>query len=185
MASSRNRTRDELADFARLLVRSGYRHRAQVLVEVGNSVRTETPDAAEGDALTDRLVAQAEAEVAADEAAWPARTDNDALTDALTALVDAGFLVLEYCEDHFDANRALAARPDAAGVVFFTETDVWHAITDGMLEIKVWHADTANVVAGDPELDTVLNALRAAGLPAVFDEGRVEIAMTWRRRPAR
>lgn len=183
MAARKDKTRAELADYARLVVRAGYSHRAQVQMEVGNVVRAELADATEADALADRLVAQAETDLAADTATWPARTDNDALADALTSLSERGFVVLEHCQDHFDATRALRAAPEARGVVFFTETDVWHAITDGMLELKVWHADSAAVVEGEPELEAVLDTVRRAGLPAVFDEGRVEVTMTWRRRP--
>jgi hypothetical protein len=179
----RDQTIRELADYAKVVVRAGYLHRAQVLVEVGNFVRAEVPDEAEAGPLTDRLVAEAERALDADRATWSVRTDNDALADALKALAAAGFVVLEYCEDHFDASNALKARPESAGVVFFTETDVWHAVTEGMLEVKVWHVDSANVVPGDPELAAVLDALHRVGLPAIFDEGRIEVTMTWRRRP--
>ena len=76
----------------------------------------------------------------------------------------------------------LKANPQAVGIVFFTETDVWHAITEKMLELKVWHADTSNVVSTDPELAVVLDILRRHGLPAVFDEGRIEVQLCWQKR---
>ncbi|MCW2805759.1 MAG: hypothetical protein JWN06_3976, partial [Propionibacteriaceae bacterium] len=47
---------------------------------------------------------------------------------------------------------------------------------------KVWHADTSNVVAADPELAMVLEMLRQHGLAARFDEGRIEVTLDWRRR---
>jgi hypothetical protein len=37
-------------------------------------------------------------------------------------------------------------------------------------------------VSGDPELAIVLESLRRHGLPALFDEGRIEVSMTWRKR---
>jgi hypothetical protein len=178
----RDRTLAELADFARLVVRAGYLNRARVQAEVGNFVQAELDDNAEAERLTERLVTEAEAELARDQAGWPDRTDNDALADVLKELSDRGFLVLEYCADHFDASAHLRAHPSAVGIVFFTETDVWHAITEGMLELKVWHADTSNVVSADPELAVVLEALRRHGLPALFDEGRIEVTLTWRKR---
>ena len=59
---------------------------------------------------------------------------------------------------------------------------MWHAIDHGMLELNVWHGDTANVAPGDPLLDIVIDSLRAQGLAAHFDEGRVEVAAFWHRR---
>lgn len=182
MAIRKDRTLSELSDFARLVVRAGYLNRAHVLVEVGNFVRAELHDESEAQALTERLVAEAEAELQHDQAGWPQHTDNDRLADVFTELSARGFLVLEYCADHHDASAHLRAHPDAVGIVFFTETDVWHAITEGMLELKVWHADTSNVVSADPELAVVLEALRRHGLPALFDEGRIEVTATWRKR---
>ncbi len=182
MAIRKDRTLSELSDFARLVVRAGYLNQARTLAEVGNFVRAELGENAEADALTVRLVDEAEQELAAEQGTWPDRTDNDALSEVFTDLAERGFLVLEYCQDHFDASGELRARPDAVGIVFFTETDVWHAITEGMLELKVWHADTSNVVSADPELAVVLDALARHGLPALFDEGRIEVTLTWRRR---
>jgi hypothetical protein len=182
MSMRKDRTRAELAEFARLVVRAGYLNRAYVQVEVGNFVRAELADDTEADELTQRLVAEAESELQTEQQSWPGRTDNDTLADALADLKSQGFLVLEYCQDHFDATGELKAQPGAIGIVFFTETDVWHAITEGMLELKVWHADTSNVVEADPELAQVLDILSRHGLRALFDEGRIEVTLTWRRR---
>ena len=183
MVSRRDRTEKELADFARLVVRAGYLHRARVQMEVGNFVRAELEDDAEASRVTDRLVAQAEAELREDQQGWTAPTDNDRLAEVFAELRGRGLLVLEYCQDHFDATAELRARPDAAGIVFFTETDVWHAVTERMLELKMWHPDTSNVVAADPELAVVLDCLARHDLPARFDEGRIEVDLTWRRPP--
>jgi hypothetical protein len=46
----------------------------------------------------------------------------------------------------------------------------------------VWHPDTANVAPGEPLLADVLTLLRERGLPAVFDEGRIEVTVNWQRR---
>ncbi len=182
VAIRKDQTLRELADFARLVVRAGYLNRAHVLVEVGNFVRAEIDDEHEASRLTDRLVADAESELSEEQAGWADRTDNDALMDVFADLADRGFIVLEYCQDHFDASTTLKANPGSAGVVFFTETDVWHAISEGMLELKVWHADTSNVVSADPELALVLETLRHYGLPAIFDEGRIEVTLKWQKR---
>ena len=179
----RDRTLAELADFARVVVRSGYLDRDRALAEVGDFVRAEVGDS-KAYALTERLVDQARTELDRDVSTWPARTDNDALAEVFDELRERGLRVLEYCQDHHDANAELRAHPEASGIVFCTETDVWHAITENMLELKVWHADTSNVVSADPELTVVIDALTRHGLPALFDEGRIEVSMTWRRRPA-
>ncbi|HET9872555.1 MAG TPA: hypothetical protein VFP89_08175 [Propionibacteriaceae bacterium] len=185
MALRKDQTLNELADVARLIVRSGYLPQAEVLTEVGSFVRAELDDEQAARDLTAKLVDQAEAELSSEAQTWPARTDNDALDDVLNDLGARGYLLLEYCRDHFDATAALRSAPDAAGIVFFTETDVWHAISERMLELKVWHADTSNVVAADPELAMVLGVLQEHGLAARFDEGRIEVTLTWRRRRSR
>lgn len=182
MTSRKDRTLTELADFARLVVRAGYLNRAHVHVEVGNFVRAELDDDRQADELTTGLVNEAETELRQEQRSWPERTDNDLLADALAELAGQGLLVLEYCQDHFDATSTLRAHPDATGIVFFTETDVWHAITENMLELKVWLADTSNVVSADPELAVVLETLGRHGLKATFDEGRIEVTMQWRKR---
>jgi hypothetical protein len=76
----------------------------------------------------------------------------------------------------------LESAVEPRGLVFFTDTDVWHAVDFGMLEMKVWHPDTANVAPGEPLLEDLLALLRERGLPAVFDEGRIEVTVNWQRR---
>jgi hypothetical protein len=178
----RDRTTKELAQFARLVVRAGYLNRARTSAEVGNFVRAELDDDSGAGELTERLVTEAVAELAAEQAGWGERTDNDALSEVLAELAERRFLTLEYCQDHVNVQAELRARPGVVGVVFFTETDVWHAITEHRLELKVWHADTTPVVEGDPELAVVLDALRRHGLEAHFDDGQVWVPITWRKR---
>ena len=184
MAPRRDRTLKELADFARLVVRAAYLHRSQMLAEVGNFIRAEVDDVGLAEQLAEQYVGEAETELFEEIPGWSEPTDNDRLADVFAELRRRHFLTLENCQDHFDASRALKADPEGVeGVVFFTETDVYHAVTEGMLELKVWHADTSNVVAADPELTMVVELLREHQLPALFDEGRIEVTLTWRRHP--
>lgn len=184
MALRHDRTMKELADYARLVVRAAYLHRSRMLVEVGNFIRAEVDDEQQAEDLAERFVTEAETELNEDVRTWTEPTDNDRLADVLAELRHRHYLTLENCQDHFDATRALKADPEGVqGIVFFTETDVFHAITENMLELKVWHADTSNVVAADPELAMVLALLAEHGLTALFDEGRIEVTMTWRRHP--
>jgi hypothetical protein len=114
---------------------------------------------------------------------WPEVTDYDRLQEAFTALQSNGVRVLQGCEDHWSARDLLVERPDVRGILWFTPPDVWHAIGEGMLEVNLWHADTANAAPGDPLLDEVIATFAEAGLEAHFDEGRIEVAAYWQRRP--
>ncbi len=51
-----------------------------------------------------------------------------------------------------------------------------------MLELNLWHGDTANVAPGDDLLGDVVAVLGRHGLAAHFDEGRLEVSMRWQRR---
>jgi hypothetical protein len=176
-----DRSARELRGLARVLVRSGYADGAQVRTAVAEAVREDAPQA-DPVTLTEELVAQAIAELRLDASTWPARTDNDRLDAVLAELERRGLVVLRYCSDHHDARRALNDAPGNKGVAFCTDTDVWHAVDFGMLELKLWHPDTANVAPGEPLLEEVLALLNDNGLPATFDEGRIEITLTWQRR---
>jgi hypothetical protein len=114
---------------------------------------------------------------------WSGPTDHDRLVEAFAGIERLGVVVLQGCADHWAARDALRADPGLRGAVWFTPPDVWHAIDEGMLEVNLWHADTANAAPGDALLDEVIDAFAEAGLTAHFDEGRIEVAAYWRRRP--
>ena len=179
--SPEERTRD----FARAQVRAGLLDEAAVLSEVTEAVdaelRVDDPPS-----FAAELVAQARAELAADERTWPEPTDYDRLQTAFAALAAADVVVLQGIADHWTANAELRRRADEGrpprGVAWFTAPDVWHAVDHGMLEVNVWHPDSANVAPGDSLLDLVVDTLAAQGLPAHFDEGRVEVSASWHRR---
>jgi hypothetical protein len=175
------RTARELRGLARVLVRSGYADEQQVTVSLTEAIRQDAPQA-DPDQLAGTLVREAVDDLRVDAAGWPDQTDADRLDAVLAELESRGFVVVRYCADHHDARRALEATRGAKGVVFFTDTDVWHAVDFGMLELKVWHPDTANVAPGEPLLGEVLGLLAERDLPAVFDEGRIETTLTWQRR---
>jgi len=179
--SPEERTRD----FARAQVRAGLLDEAAVLSEVTEAVDAElrVDDPA---SFAAELVARAWAELADDERTWPDPTDYERLQTAFAALAGADVVVLQGIADHWTANAELRRRADEGrpprGVAWFTAPDVWHAVDHGMLEVNVWHADSANVAPGDSLLDLVVDALDAQGLPAHFDEGRVEVSASWHRR---
>ena len=175
------RTARELRGLARVLVRSGYADHAAITDALTEAVQEDAPsmDAA---ALVPLLIGEAVMDLNAEAASWPETTDPDRLDAVLAELETRGVVVVRYTTDHHAARRALEAAEDAKGLVFFTDTDVWHAVDFGMLELKLWHPDTANVAPGEPLLEDVLALLNRHDLPAVFDEGRIEVTIDWQRR---
>ena len=177
------RTGRELRGLARVLVRSGYADRAAVTAALTEAVQEDAPSA-DPAVLVPELIDEALSSVTEDSRAWPDQTDPDRLDAVLAELESLGLVVVRYCADHHAAREVLEAATDAKGLVFFTDTDAWHAVDFGMLELKVWHPDTANVAPGEPLLEDVLALLHERDLPAVFDEGRIEVTIDWQRRPS-
>ncbi|MFF0345722.1 DUF6891 domain-containing protein [Kribbella sp. NPDC004875] len=175
------RTARELRGLARVLVRSGYADHAAITAALTEAVQEDAPsmDAA---SLVPLLIGEAVMDLDAEAAGWPVTTDPDRLDAVLAELESRGLVVVRYTSDHHDARKWLEAAANPRGLVFFTDTDVWHAVDFGMLELKLWHPDTANVAPGDPLLDDVLELLHRHDLPAVFDEGRIEVTLDWQRR---
>ena len=173
-------------EFTRSAVRSGLLGEQELYDEVLLAVTSELPDVSDPDVLARRWIAEFRDELRSDAASWPATTDYDRLQAAFAQLEAAGIVVLQGCEDHWAAKAVLDERRDALprGIAWFTPPDVWHAIDEGMLEVNVWHASTANVAPGDALLDEVVCALEAQGLSAHFDEGRIEVGARWQRPPA-
>ena len=172
-------------EFVRSAVRSGLLGEQELYDEVLLAVTSELPDVSDPDVLARRWIAEFRHELAADAASWPATTDYDRLQAAFAQMEAAGIVVLQGCEDHWAATAVLDERQDALprGIAWFTPPDVWHAIDEGMLEVNVWHASTANVAPGDALLDEVVSAFEAEGLTAHFDEGRIEVGARWQRPP--
>jgi hypothetical protein len=176
-----DRTARELRGLARVLVRSGYADRAAVTAALTEAVQEDAPSA-DPAVLVPELISEAEAAVAEDAVTWPSETDPDRLDAVLAELESLGLVAVRYCADHHEARKVLESATEPKGLVFFTDTDVWHAVDFGMLELKVWHPDTANVAPGEPLLEDVLALLSERDLPATFDEGRIEVTIDWQRR---
>jgi hypothetical protein len=176
-------------DHARLQVRAGFLTPDALLADVSAVAVDENVEGAEGVAIA--AVEQARAGLVTDQRRWPVITDVDRLHGVFAELRGDGVVVLEGVADHWAATAELERLDDAddgtgsgpTGIAWFTATDVWHAIDHGMLEINLWHADSANVAPGDTLLAEVLARFDAAGLSAVFDEGRIEVRARWHRRP--
>ena len=174
---------DQLATYAWLLVRSGHLDAAGMTAEVAQAARE---DHGVDESVAPRLLEQARNRVSEESAGWPSPTDHDRLESVFTELRERDVLVLQHVDDHWTAAAALRRRADqgdpAAGAVWFTAPDVWHAVQHAMLELNLWHGTGANAAPGDALLDEVLGVLDRHGLPAHYDEGRVEVACSWQRR---
>ncbi len=180
---------DQARTLARVQVFAGNRTRAEIVADVIGAVAENVKD---GDAvrrLTDEYVDGAYADLDAASAAWPDPSDYDRLEAALTDFENAGFVVVRSCDDHWEVEAVLRTLRDEGreprAVAFYTETDVWHAIEQGMLEVNVWHGSSANLMTGQPLLDEAIATFGRHGLPATFDEGRLEVEMHWQRRVPR
>lgn len=178
---------DQLRNYAHVQVWSGFRTRDEVQADVVDAVRDEVRDDAEARRLAKEYVEDAERSLTDAAKAWPQATDYDRLQAAFTELEDAGITVLQACDDHWSAQELLqtmaAAGSRPRGIAYFTHTDVWHAVDHGMLEINLWHGDSANVAPGDDLLALVQEALARNGIDSLFDEGRIEASVAWQRRP--
>jgi uncharacterized protein DUF6891 len=166
------------------LVRSALWSDDRVQAEAVAAIETDHPDLPARE-TAERWIEEAHAAWREESSSWPEVTDHDRLSRAFELLEARGILVLQGIADHWVARDELLRRtPKPAGVAWFTPTDVWHAIDAGMLEVNLWHASTANAAPGDPLLDEALEAFSSAGLGAHFDEGRIEVAARWQRRPS-
>jgi hypothetical protein len=178
--------RERLRAFARVQVRSGFLDDATVLDEVAEAAREDLSRGEDAEVLAAEAVHTEVADMLSEQAGWPETTDVDRLEAVFDDLEATGLVVLRACEDHWDATAELTRLDEAGasvpGVLFFTHTDVWHAVDHGMLELNLWHGDTANVGVGDDLLRLVLETLARHGLTAVFDEGRIEVTLAWQRR---
>jgi hypothetical protein len=167
--------------FVRANVRAGLLAPDDLRREVRRAVADELPWLPASTA-GEWLAAEHDAWVA-DARDWPEVTDHDRLQAAFADMERAGVAVLQACADHWSAKALLERRDDLAGVAWFLPSDVWHAIDEGMLEVNVWHASGANVAPGDDLLDEVVAVFARHGIPAHFDEGRIEVSAHWQRRP--
>ena len=177
-------------EFARASVRAGLLDLDAVRDEVRQAVEVELPArAAEAAALSAAWVDEAVAELRADQQGWPEATDYERLQSAFAEMELLDVVVLQGCDDHWAAKAVLDERAAAGnpprGIAWFTPSDVWHAVDEGMLEVNLWHGDTANAAPGDALLDEVIGILEKHGLAAHFDEGRIEVDAHWHKRLGR
>lgn len=174
-----------LQEYAHVQVRAGVLTGADLLVEL-TRVASEDVGGEDPAGLAMDAVAQARALAREEQGAWPPITDHDRLEAVFERLRASGIAVLPAVDDHWRAARELERRDEAGeslrGIAWFTLADIWHAVEHGMLEVNLWHGDSANVAPGDRLLEETVDAFAAEGLSAHFDEGRIEVGASWQRR---
>ena len=177
---------DELQDWARLQVRAGFLDAGRMRAEVVSAIEAEMPGLDAG-VLARAWLAGAAADLRRESATWPAETDHDRLQAVFAECAEHDVPVLQGVEDHWAAKAELDRRTAEGrtprGIAWFTAADVWHAVDEGMLEVNLWHGSTANAAPGDALLTAVVSCFERHGLAAHFDEGRIEVAARWQRRP--
>jgi len=180
---------DHVREFTRAGVRAGLLTEDELHAEVVEAIVTEIPERQDGaDQLARDWIGEAREQLRVDQESWPEATDFERLQSAFEELELLDVVVLQGCEDHWAAKAVLDERAAAgnppSGIAWFTPSDVWHAVDEGMLEVNLWHGTTANAAPGDALLDETLGIFEKHGLAAHFDEGRIEVDAHWHKRIA-
>lgn len=180
---------EQVRDFTRSCVRAGLLTDEQLREEVASAIASELPDRADSaKGLAHAWVDEARGQLVHEQDGWPEATDYDRLQTAFSELETLDVVVLQGVEDHWSAKAELERRDSAGklprGIAWFTPSDVWHAVDEGMLEVNLWHGTTANATPRDELLDDALSVFEKHGIPATFDEGRIEVGAHWQRRIA-
>jgi hypothetical protein len=177
---------EQLKTYAKVQVWSGYKSNDEVYADVYAAVLDEESDPDTAKQLATDYLAAARLGLVEAEQIWPRPTGFERLQAAFSDLRAQDVIVLEACDDHWAANRALSEAAERGerprGVAYFTHADVWHAVEHEMLELNVWHGSSANVAPGDDLLDLVEQTLASHGISSHFDEGRIEVTVAWQRR---
>lgn len=174
-----------LHEYAHVQVRAGVLTDVELLADL-TRVADEDVDGGDPTGLARDALVAAHARARQERAGWPPVTDHDRLEAVFGRLRADRVAVLAAVDDHWSAAAELERRDEAGeslrGIVWFTLADIWHAVEHGMLEVNLWHGDSANVAPGDRLLDDTIAAFVAEGLSAHFDEGRIEVGAWWQRR---
>jgi hypothetical protein len=184
---------DDLHDFIRTQVAAGYAPLDEIIEEATALFADAglAPDAVHQAArtVTDQVLAAHRA----DQASWPAPTDNDRLDAAFAELDGIGILTRQHfacCETcgareiHEELDQAEKAGRTMRGFTFFHRQDTQHAVDGEGLYLSYGAADrdgTAAVAIGHE----VVAALGRHGLAPAWNGKhvhRISLPLVWRRR---
>lgn len=174
----------EAEEFARTLVKTGYRSRAEIVEDVVVYCGEEQFTKTEAEPLVERLWAQRLAEART----WPERTDPDRLTSVFDQLNERGIVAREdfaCCRNCGFSEIGDEAQDDSRGFVFFHSQDSEGAANGhGLWLAYGTFSDSDDDIAAIGR--EVAVALTEAGLPVVWDgtpELRIAITpLDWKKR---
>ena len=179
----------ELRERARMLVRGQLTEPAAQLAALEEAVRAAMPhtDAA---ILARAWLAAAHRQLVADAAQWERPTDHERLTRALDECRQHDVVVVLGVTDQ-DELRAEVARQladrDATspvrGVVWASEADVFHAVDQGVLELRPLRPDATPALHDDHLVTAVSACLQRHGLRSRFHQGHLQVAVRWQAVP--
>lgn len=172
----------ELRELARLHVWAGLRSPEERLDAMVQAVEVQMPGT-DPRVLARAWLVAAERELARASEAWDVPTDHDRLSAALGECEEHDVLVLRGVDDLAQVRAAVeAAAGPVRGVLWFGEQAVWHAVTAGVLELRLRHGTGAPAAAGDPLATAVVACLGRHGVRAHWREDRVVAEVRWQRR---
>lgn len=180
-----DRVEAELRDFARLQVYAGLLDASACRAELAAAIRAELPQqATNGDVLARAWLAKAVADQAEQARTWPTPTDTDRLDAALTECEEHEVLVFRGVEGPQVVAEELEQRTGLRGALWFTPSEVWHAVDHGELTLTLWSADGAPAVREEPLTGAVTSCLSRHGLRVLdrADGGGLRVACRWQRR---
>ncbi len=178
-----------LADYVRVQVRSGVYDVADLRDMTLQAAASETDDPDYADELARQVLS---AELIAwheDAADWLGRTDPERLDAALARLESTGVLVLPGLAGPEALQESLRVRGGSRGTVAYLISDVWHALDNDALPLRVLEDDGSPAGRRSELLAATVDALAADGLLAAVPQhppvpGAVLlVGLSWRRRP--
>ena len=179
----------QVREHARAWVRAGLLSSDELHAEVAGAIIAELPDRADrADELATEWLDEAHDQLRSDQQGWPESTDYERLQTAFEELQMLDVDVVQGCRDEQAPKRLLSERsadgavPRAVG--WFTVTDVWRAVDEGLLALTLWHGSGATAAPDDEVVQEVLGVLEKHGLTGRFDEDHLEVDAHWHKRIA-
>ena len=174
-----------LSDYVFVQVRSGVYELPQLRELTLQAAAAETDDPDRADEMARQVLFQELQNWRQDADRWGVRTDCDRLDLALELLEQQGILVRPGLIDDESLAESIRIRGVDNGCVTFQVSDIWRAIDTNSLTLTVIDSDGRPAGRRSALIRTVSDALGRAELLAGSGsaDGRLDVAMVWRRRP--
>jgi hypothetical protein len=186
--SSAASAEERVRDHTRACVRAGLLSAEELQAEVAGAIAAELPDRREqADELAAAWLDEARDQLRVDQQGWPDSTDYERLQSAFEErqLIDVD--VLQGADER--AARLLVERAAGDGaapraVVWFTTSEVWRSVDEGLLGLTLWDGTGRPAAADSQVAQDVLGVLEKHGLEGRSEEGRLELDAHWHKRIA-